>query len=91
MNTETGSLTAFGAATLRAAHQLIDGEHKLLKDDIILQLLGHETCDYILNNKSHFFHPYSIGMRTHIVLRSPVFPVKWYSSPWSFRHRCSLL
>lgn len=70
MNEQNGSKTAFGAATLRAAHQLLDGEPKLLDDDVILQLLGDEARDNIVNNKERFFHPYAIGMRTSIVLRS---------------------
>lgn len=70
MNEQSGSKTAFGAAALRAAHQLLDGDPKLLDDDIILQLLGNEARDNIVNNKERFFYPYAIGMRTGIVLRS---------------------
>lgn len=70
MNEQTGSKTAFGAATLRAAHQLLDGDAKLLDDPVILSLLGSETHDYIVNNKERFFQPYAVAMRTSIVLRS---------------------
>jgi methyltransferase (TIGR00027 family) len=67
---ETGSATAVGAATLRAAHQLIDGDEKLLNDPVILKLLGTELQEHILQNRSRFFEPGTMAMRTHIVLRS---------------------
>lgn len=70
MNQENGSKTAIGAAMLRAAHQLIDGEEKLINDAVILKLLGPEIKDYVLTHSDAFFTPGSIGMRTHIVLRS---------------------
>ena len=65
-----GSRTAIGAATLRAAHQLLDPNPKLLSDNIILKLLDQEICHYILNNKGRFFLPHSIALRRSIVLRS---------------------
>jgi len=67
---ETGSATAVGAAMLKAAHQLIDGEDKLLTDPIILKLLGPGTEEYISNFNYHFFSGASMALRTHVVLRS---------------------
>src|SRR6185437_1484060 len=67
---ETGSATAIGAATLKAAHQLVDGDDKLLTDPVILKLLGQETEDYILCHNYHFFTAASMAFRTHVVLRS---------------------
>jgi len=67
---ETGSATAIGAATLKAAHQLVDGDDKLLTDSVILKLLGGETEDYILCHNYHFFTVASMALRTHVVLRS---------------------
>lgn len=70
MNGQSGSKTAIGAAVLRAAHQLLDGEPRVLYDDIVLQLLGKAVCDDIVHNKGRFYHPYATLMRTSIVLRS---------------------
>jgi methyltransferase (TIGR00027 family) len=70
MISEKGSATAVGAAIMRAAHQLIDGENKLLQDDIILQLLDPGIKNYILQNSHHFMEAEAMALRTHIVLRS---------------------
>jgi len=67
---ETGSATAIGAAMLKAAHQLVDGDDKLLKDPVILKLLGPETEEYIRDFNYHFFSGASMALRTHILLRS---------------------
>src|SRR5882762_7387826 len=67
---ETGSATAIGAAMLKAAHQLIDGDDKLLTDPVILNLLGAEAKDHILETSHNFFAPSPMALRTHIVLRS---------------------
>ena len=67
---ETGSATAVGAAMLRAAHQLVDGDEKLLTDPVILKLLGHEAEEYISGYSYHFFSGASMALRTHVLLRS---------------------
>jgi len=61
MISEKGSATAVGAAIWRAAHQLIDGENKLLQDDIILQLLDPGIKNYILQNSHHFMEAEAIA------------------------------
>jgi methyltransferase (TIGR00027 family) len=70
MNKGTGSITAVGAAMLIAAHQLIDGENKLLEDQIIIKLLGPEVPEYIRVNKDRFYQQDAMALRSHIVLRS---------------------
>jgi methyltransferase (TIGR00027 family) len=70
MNKDTPSSTAVGAAMLRAAHQVIDGEHKLLEDPVILKLIGEEAIEHICERRSEFYFPGVMAMRTHIVLRS---------------------
>lgn len=70
MRKDTGSTTAVGAAIYRAAHQLLDGEGLLLRDEVILKLLNKTAIDHILERRSDFFLPGSIAMRTHMVLRS---------------------
>ncbi|ANH79868.1 hypothetical protein A8C56_01745 [Niabella ginsenosidivorans] len=70
MNKGEGSKTAVAAAMLRAAHQLLDGPHKLLADPVVLRLLGTEAIEWILANQQYYFLPGILAMRTHIVLRS---------------------
>lgn len=70
MNNPEGSLTSAGAASLRAAHQLLDGDPKLLADPVILQLLDPGHLDQIRNNPLYFQEPRVLGLRSHIVLRS---------------------
>ncbi len=55
---------------IRAAHQLYDGEPKILVDQPILRMLGPETLELIAGYKDRLREPFSIGLRTHIVLRS---------------------
>lgn len=64
------SNTAFRAATLRAVHQLIDEEPKILNDPIVLRLLDASTLDQIHLNPNKFRTPSMNVMRSHIVMRS---------------------
>jgi len=64
------SNTAFGAATIRAAHQLIDEEPKILNDSIVLRLLDGPTLDQIRLNPNKFRTVRMKALRSHIVLRS---------------------
>lgn len=70
MNKDTPSWTAVGAAMLRAAHQIIDGDNKLLNDPVILKLIGNDAADHIRERRNDFYIPGPLAMRTHIVLRS---------------------
>jgi methyltransferase (TIGR00027 family) len=64
------SNTAFGAATFRAVHQLIDEEPKILNDPIVLRLLDASTLDQIHLNPDKFRTPRMKALRSHIVMRS---------------------
>ena len=64
------SRTAIGVAALRAAHQLIDAEPRVLDDPIILKLLGIETLDTIREDRARYMTPGALALRAHIVLRS---------------------
>jgi len=64
------SNTAFRAAILRAVHQLIDEEPKILNDPIVLRLLDASTLDYIRLNPDKFRTHRMRALRSHIVLRS---------------------
>ncbi|KAA2244552.1 class I SAM-dependent methyltransferase [Chitinophaga agrisoli] len=67
---KTSSRTAIGAATLRAAHQLMDAEPLLLKDDVILRLLEPEIIQHIREFPDLYRRPEAATMRTHVALRS---------------------
>jgi methyltransferase (TIGR00027 family) len=64
------SSTAFRAATLRAVHQLIDEEPKILNDHIVLRLLDASTLDHVSLNPAKFRTSRMKALRSHILLRS---------------------
>ena len=64
------SSTAFRAAILRAVHQLIDEEPKILDDPVVLRLLDASTLDHIRLNPDKFRTPRMTALRSHIVMRS---------------------
>ena len=70
MDNSSGSLTSLGAANLRAAHQLLDGEPKVLRDPVIVQLLDPHQADQIRNEADFYQQPGLLALRSHIVLRS---------------------
>ena len=70
MNNPEGSLTSLGAAGLRAAHQLLDGEPKLFFDPVILRLLDPGHIEEIKARASQFQHPETLRLRSRIALRS---------------------
>jgi methyltransferase (TIGR00027 family) len=55
---------------LRAVHQIVDASPKVLKDPVILPLLGQETVDRIHENLEKAQQPWALGLRSHVVLRS---------------------
>jgi methyltransferase (TIGR00027 family) len=64
------SNTAFRAAILRAVHQLIDEEPKILNDPVVLRLLDASALDHIRSNPDKFRAPRMNALRSHIVMRS---------------------
>ncbi|HEY4209296.1 MAG TPA: class I SAM-dependent methyltransferase [Puia sp.] len=70
MEKNKSSATSFGVASLRAAHQLLDGEPKLLNDPVILPLLGPAFEDQLRQHPDRFRAPASVWLRSHVVLRS---------------------
>lgn len=68
---ESGSSsTAMRVAELRAAHQLVDGEPKILNDPVVLRLLDPEVLDKIRDHPAELNAPWLLGMRSHVLLRS---------------------
>jgi len=70
MQKDKSSATSLGVASLRAAHQLIDGEPKLLNDPAILRLLGPSFEEKLRQDRDVFRDPVSVGLRSHVLLRS---------------------
>lgn len=70
MTDRGASKTAYGVAMLRAAHQIIDGEPPILRDSVIVQLLGSETERRIRTEPEQFQTQLMRGLRSHVVLRS---------------------
>jgi len=64
------SRTALGVAALRAVHQLLDGEPKILHDPITVRLLDADVLQQIQSNPARAHEPLAEGLRSHVVLRS---------------------
>ena len=62
--------TALGTAYLRAAHQMLDGEPKLLDDPVAVTLLGPDAWSRIQANVDAYRSPAAEALRAHVVLRS---------------------
>ncbi|MGH7653736.1 MAG: class I SAM-dependent methyltransferase [Gemmatimonadaceae bacterium] len=70
MTERNASKTAVGVAMLRAAHQLIDGEPRVLDDTVVVALLGSELIARIHADPDRFRAPRSMALRSHVLLRS---------------------
>lgn len=67
---QAASQTALGTAYLRAAHQLLDGEPRLLEDPVAVTLLGPDALGRIQTNAQAYRSPVAESLRAHVVLRS---------------------
>jgi methyltransferase (TIGR00027 family) len=70
MKNSQSSLTSLGAASLRVAHQLLDGEPKVLRDAVILKMLDPSILDRIREYAPYYREPGPMVLRAHVVLRS---------------------
>jgi methyltransferase (TIGR00027 family) len=68
--TRGASRTALGVAALRAIHQFVDGEPKLLDDPIAAKLLGPRAMEHLRARLADFETPGALALRSHVVLRS---------------------
>lgn len=64
------SRTALGVAFLRAAHQLLDSEPRILDDSVIVSLIGHAGVQRIADLPQSAQTAAARGLRAHVVLRS---------------------
>src|SRR5208282_4352387 len=70
MPERNSSRTALGVAVLRAVHQLLDDEPKILHDPIAVRLLDADVLQQIQSNPARAHEPLTKGLRAHLVLRS---------------------
>ncbi len=70
MTERTPSRTAAGVAWLRAAHQLVDDEPRILDDPIAPRLLGPIGCRAIDERRAELFTPGALALRAQVLLRS---------------------
>jgi methyltransferase (TIGR00027 family) len=64
------SRTALGTAYLRAAHQLLDAQPRILEDPVALPLLGPAASQRINDGTDQYRTPEMLALRAHVVLRS---------------------
>jgi methyltransferase (TIGR00027 family) len=64
------SRTAVGVAILRLAHQLIDGQPRILEDPASVALAGPEVVAAVRERADEFRTPGALGLRAHVLLRS---------------------
>ena len=68
--TAEASRTALGVASLRAAHQLLDGQPRILDDPVAVRLIGPEGVARITAHPGRLREPRLAALRCHVVLRS---------------------
>ena len=64
------SKTALGVAALRAVHQIMDGEPKILDDPIAVLLLDDDGRQMLEAKPARIHEPDVVAMRSRVVLRS---------------------
>ena len=68
--TAEASRTALGVASLRAAHQLLDGLPRILDDPVSVRLIGPEAVARLAAHPERLREPRLAALRCHVVLRS---------------------
>jgi methyltransferase (TIGR00027 family) len=64
------SRTAIGVAWLRAAHQVLDSQPLILKDEPVVDLLGRHYVERLAREPERLQTPGARLLRSHVVLRS---------------------
>jgi methyltransferase (TIGR00027 family) len=70
MSNREASHTALATAYLRAAHQLLDAQPRILEDPIAVRLLGKDAAQRIYGSVDRYQTPEAKALRSHLVLRS---------------------
>jgi len=89
--TRNASRTALGVAALRAVHQLLDGEPKILEDPVSARLLDAEVLQQIQTNPARAQEQLARGLRSHIVLRSRYAEERMYEAVRRGVRQCVIL
>lgn len=70
MPERSSSTTALRVAQLRAVHQLLDGEPKILHDPVSVRLFADEIKERLKTESAKVNEPWVSGLRSHVLLRS---------------------
>ena len=72
MNEKTtkASMTSMGVAILRAVHQLVDHNPKVLEDPVIVKLLDTHITERIMEHPAVYQSLPAVKLRSHVLLRS---------------------
>ncbi len=70
MSERNSSTTALRVAQLRAVHQLLDGEPKILHDPVSVRLFADEIKERVKTESGKINEPWVSGLRSHVLLRS---------------------
>ncbi len=70
MASDSPSRTALANAYLRAAHQLLDADPRLLEDPVAVSLLGPAAPEQIQAAATRYRSPEALALRSHVILRS---------------------
>ncbi len=70
MSERNASKTAWGVAALRAVHQLLDGNPKVLDDPISVRMLDSAALKLIMDHPERASEPWLRALRAHVVSRS---------------------
>lgn len=70
MTADSPSRTALANAYLRAAHQLLDAEPRLLEDPVAVSLLGPAAPEQIQAASARYRSAEALALRSHVILRS---------------------
>jgi methyltransferase (TIGR00027 family) len=70
MSDRNASRTALGTAYMRAAHQVLEGQPRVLDDPLALTILGPQAAERIREAEERYQSPGQRGLRASVVLRS---------------------
>ena len=70
MTRSSPSRTSLGVAALRAAHQMLDAEPRILDDTVVLRVLDPRGLDHLRAAPERLQSPEARALRAHVVVRS---------------------
>ena len=91
MSDRTASRTAWGVTVLRAVHQLIDDEPRILDDQVATRLIDAETLGAIRNHPEQFRTAPARALRAQVVIRSRYAEDRMSEAIWRGVTQCVIL